>query len=907
MILHRVTAANVGPFVGPPVVAGPFAPGLNILAAPNETGKTTLLKAAGRALFDRHTCTAREIKNLRPVGTALAPVVTVDFTTVAGRFRVEKTFLQSFRSELHEYHGADDWRLVADGDAADDRLNALLQSSKPGRGATEIAHWGMLGYLWTRQGELAEWPEWHRNAAGQLVQGMLVKVEIDPFIEAVRERLWAAYLENFTPATGQPKAGGTLLAAEAKLARVEEELAEIAGTRQQLQADEETYLRLADELPRREAEHAACRREADRLREAANQVAVLTSEAEKSRQAFETAQDRLRAVRRDADALEHHAREGTELARQFATAETDLQRRQQATVRAEDAIRTLETAREENAAALAVVQAAVHRSGRLAKHRQTAENAARHAAALERCNAEVAAIETSTRARAEIPTVPPAKLRSLEKLAESVRTNRARVEALSLSVELLPSADVVVTARTDEAPAAALPVIRAGATHVLRAVGSAVLDLPGWGQVRVRSGAGEARALGETLAVDEATLRSELSELGAPDVETMRGFVETARALDARLSAAHKALAAVLGGEETADALRTKLAGERRQLQALEDELGLTDEERAVSRPDLDAAEQRALVQSESRRQEQKELDHRLKAAREAAGDAARAGEQAERALLTLRLQQENLQRQSADILARYPEGLQAARDAAEETFVEAKIIHQRAQAKLPPDADTLPDRHRRAAAAVEQVHGELTRKRDTLAALRGRLELLGSQSLHSREAACQAERETLAAQVTHARARSRAARLVHDLIARRKQAATLAVLAPLQERLGARFAQVSGERDRRVFLDQSLAVRGLGRKDGELVHFADLSQGAKEQLLLCLRLAIAEELAGKGEGPQSLILDDVLVNTDADRQQRVLDLLSDAAGRGLQILVCTCHPDRYRGIGEVIDLRREG
>ena len=114
-----------------------------------------------------------------------------------------------------------------------------------------------------------------------------------------------------------------------------------------------------------------------------------------------------------------------------------------------------------------------------------------------------------------------------------------------------------------------------------------------------------------------------------------------------------------------------------------------------------------------------------------------------------------------------------------------------------------------------------------------------------------------------------------------------------------------SGERDRRIYLDDSLVVRGLGRKDGELVNFLDLSQGAREQLLLCLRLAIAEELMAGGSGPQSLILDDVLVNTDAARQERMLTLLCDAASKGLQILVCTCHPDRYRGVGQVVELQR--
>jgi len=50
----------------------------------------------------------------------------------------------------------------------------------------------------------------------------------------------------------------------------------------------------------------------------------------------------------------------------------------------------------------------------------------------------------------------------------------------------------------------------------------------------------------------------------------------------------------------------------------------------------------------------------------------------------------------------------------------------------------------------------------------------------------------------------------------------------------------------------------------------------------------------------QVLILDDVLVNTDPVRQDRILDVLGTQADR-LQILILTCHPDRYRGVGQAI------
>ena len=54
MILHAIELTHVGRF-RETVRLGPLTSGLNVLAAPNESGKSTALHAVARALFDRHT------------------------------------------------------------------------------------------------------------------------------------------------------------------------------------------------------------------------------------------------------------------------------------------------------------------------------------------------------------------------------------------------------------------------------------------------------------------------------------------------------------------------------------------------------------------------------------------------------------------------------------------------------------------------------------------------------------------------------------------------------------------------------------------------------------------------------------------------------------------------------------
>ena len=50
-----------------------LAPGLNVLAQPNEWGKSTIVNALGRAFFDRYSSVSKAIRQLRPAGTSLSP------------------------------------------------------------------------------------------------------------------------------------------------------------------------------------------------------------------------------------------------------------------------------------------------------------------------------------------------------------------------------------------------------------------------------------------------------------------------------------------------------------------------------------------------------------------------------------------------------------------------------------------------------------------------------------------------------------------------------------------------------------------------------------------------------------------------------------------------------------------
>jgi uncharacterized protein YhaN len=74
------------------------------------------------------------------------------------------------------------------------------------------------------------------------------------------------------------------------------------------------------------------------------------------------------------------------------------------------------------------------------------------------------------------------------------------------------------------------------------------------------------------------------------------------------------------------------------------------------------------------------------------------------------------------------------------------------------------------------------------------------------------------------------------------------------------------------------------------------LSYGAREQIGVIRRLAYADLLQEAGR-PTLIILDDALVHSDEDRLAQMKRVLFDAATRH-QILLFTCHPEKWRDLG---------
>ena len=115
----------------------------------------------------------------------------------------------------------------------------------------------------------------------------------------------------------------------------------------------------------------------------------------------------------------------------------------------------------------------------------------------------------------------------------------------------------------------------------------------------------------------------------------------------------------------------------------------------------------------------------------------------------------------------------------------------------------------------------------------------------------------------------------------------------PVEKRVVELLGRLTRDRYRDVKLEGNLSVKTLQSANVVVPGTNDLSTGARGQLALALRLAIADYLSV--DEPHPIILDDALVHFDEERRSDALELLREFSTRH-QVIYLTCH-DYLSGI----------
>ena len=212
MKLTHVAVEGVGRF-GPPSRLEGMGPGVNILSAHNEAGKSTLFRAIRTCLFERHNTQRDEVKQLATEGLSLPVKVTIGFEHLGNSYELAKSFLRSPSARLTR-NGIE----IARNLAADETVWELFGIS-PGK-TVDLSTYGVL---WVEQGQSFKLPKPSEAAASVL--NNVIQQEVGTLVGGERARQLMKNVKDelgkLLTEGGKPKTNGPLGAAQRQLEAVD--------------------------------------------------------------------------------------------------------------------------------------------------------------------------------------------------------------------------------------------------------------------------------------------------------------------------------------------------------------------------------------------------------------------------------------------------------------------------------------------------------------------------------------------------------------------------------------------------------------------------------------------------------------------------------------------------------------
>jgi energy-coupling factor transporter ATP-binding protein EcfA2 len=857
MKIRAIRLKEVGRFSAPVALEG-LSGGLDVLAGPNEFGKSTILKAVNTALFLPHT--SKKAEDIRPYAGG-APLIELDLEVDGRIWRLRKQYLSPRSAELRDMATGQ----LSRGADAETQLSSLLGGA------------GHFALLCVEQGKaMASFAPLKTGGATFMaaIESEVEHINDGNAARFVTERV-KAELAVLVTSHNPPRPTGTYKTALDERDRLQRDrqAAEqrLASAQQRLDKLEELRGRLAqlsDADATRARDHAAG--EARRVFEEARAAREKCKAAE---QVVASCEQRLSALKAALEAFDKRA--------------GDLARLEVAARDAAPRLTGLEA--HANACEARAIECRKVRD-ELKKALSAAERDRRALELADRVQQLTARLEAARAAQAERAA-----------LGEALAGNAAEdsvVGAMRREAAAIAALEARLSAAAPRVSLAYLP----GGAGKIKVDGRALADgevlnpsapvtlhIEGIGKITIAPGQSDDVANDEAdFDAHRAQLASLLQRAGATSLQEAERLLAERRETEAKLGEATAQLkASAPEGLERLQRTHAELAAQATALGAV-----------SVASPD----------ELETRGQE---LTEALGLAEEKLSEAAREERAAREELVGLRTRIAGHAEQIDTLLAELgtPEARTVAREQKLAAATEAQSALNAAVRDGAAWREKAPDDVRFAALKQAAESAELACKRadEELASLRrieagieGELRSDRDDDVAARlaeladacavaEVRCRDMQEEAAALQLLARELDGAATRTRDRFAK-----------PVIERLAPYLQLVLPQA--RLVLGEDLAPQALERS-ASAEDLARLSDGTQEQLALLVRLAFARLLADNGT-PAPLILDDALVYADDGRIMRMFSALQHAA-QTHQVLVLTCRERAFEGLsGNRIALR---
>ncbi len=864
MRLEALELEAVGTFAGP-VLIRDIAPGLNVLAGPNELGKSTLLRALLTLFLEGHRARKQTLEELRPYGGG-APRMACRFTLAEASWRIEKQYLSAPKAELRRVDG-EEQHIGADAETA---LARLLGD------AGDLA--ARLPLFWVTQRESARLPlldDGLRHSLGEVLASEAEKSSggtgANSALKAVRSRLD----QLVTAGRGQPKRGGPLAR---RLSEREEVRASLA--RAEARAGQaEAWMRELAGLQEREAE--------------------LTDQA-----AFEAARTRLQRLERRRDEATQANRQIKVLGERLTFLDEQLKQRAAAVAAHDEMVReraALETAMAAAEAELSRVisesadlDAAIDKTARTladvevreAESRKALEAARGHAIRVAegaRRDQLRAQMDRLTRIDAQIAEIDRelADMDWPETTAAEVEEAVRRVSSLEMRrAAAAPALKVSYAAGREAGFSIEGAALAEGEER--RIVSPVAIDVENIGRIEIRPALTEAR---DKLDGELTHWRHRL----ARHLETMRAASpEEAEKKEAiRRDCRQRRRLMLVEADTIAPEGRERIETELANLPA-----SATDGEHPAANAPHETDNKQAEAAVERLTQERQRLAGELESLRQ---------RRSERENQRTKLAAERVMRRSrlTELTAglRPDAGPDPRPDPRDEILAnvadaERQINAARRERQAFEETALAPENMVALDGEIDELQRAAATRDHRLADVRQDMRRIEGQLLRDFEdgpgeevAALTARLQALDGEIADLEEEVAALKLLQDELAAATERHRREISGPLAARLAGLAAGLWPEAE--IALTPELEIAKLARA-GASETPAAVSVGTHEQLAVLARLAYADMLATAGTAVP-VILDDPFVYSDDTRLDALFSVIADAATRH-QIIILTCH-----------------
>jgi uncharacterized protein YhaN len=864
---------------------GGLSDSVNILFGPNGIGKSSLIQGISLAFLRPHRTMAESVERFRPWNRTLQPSVMVEFEHARTVYRISKRFLYRPEAKL-ERREAGLWNLFAQGDGAETVLQDILKSAG-GRAASAQDMTGFAQVLWTTQGKLA------LPALGESVVAAVrasVGEQITDSSRDLERSIADAYATVFTR-SGRPKEGQhacepvrletQLTAADAEAARFTAAVKAYEMAVGEISALELKALQGTERERLLAAQVAGLQERSKRYTEVASKVRELQARHDAGLAA-------LTAVKNAIDGLRQTRGKVRELDDQILR----LEQKQTAAAAYTDQVKGALEAAKALVAGFESRQSAAQNAISSAALAADYVHVARRSQELQNKNAQIAQaniqIHSAEQDRKSLRVPAPARFQELRSNTGKVAELRQRLDLARVKLSFTPERDCEI--RIAGSNLKAVP----GQPLELAGDPNLAFSIIGVGQFAVAGPVNDFESTQRALKTQLAWLDGFGQEFGTSNLDEITNRCERDRDLEAAIKADKSVVSSVLAGTTEA-ALIDEVSLLKSRLQRIE-----------ALHPEWIAGYPDAQTMSEAANKELKHASEALAQARNDERAQQSAHLSAERDPTECRSKLDSLRKQleeaKRELTKAEADGKTDAQREKELTIASAEFIDVRTRcqtAEQERDAlgsDPALELEKLATEHKKSVEGHSETLRQ-LNLRRGKLEQLCAEDPYLQLSRAEETQQDLRERLAAATLKTQALALLKKTLDEVRDATLASVSEPVETAASGYLERICGAPLARIRLNADFASQGVipsGHLEGNCVPDERMSGGEREQIHLCTRLALATELAR--DDKHLVIFDDVLTITDAERMKRINELIEEC-GERLQIVILTCHPDRFQSM----------